>query len=158
MEVRMKKLASNLDIWLMCLPCLLGSSRRRFPLQCLVSQSFFLTKDFVCTSHFACKLIFHMWIQLQIWHLQKANLQTLSLLKVKNCPLTFSTMLTTMLSTCYLCFMRISFWKTAKESHEKSRTLTPVFGWDPSSQSLEQKWAQISCWWHSLIFYGCSQH
>jgi hypothetical protein len=55
----MRNLASNLDIQLMCLPGLLGSSRRRFPLLCLVSQSFFLTKDFVRTSHFACKLILH---------------------------------------------------------------------------------------------------
>ncbi len=70
MEIRMKKLASNLDIQLMCLPGLLGSSRRRFPLRSLVTQSFFSTKDFTRTSHFACKLILHMWIQLWTWHLR----------------------------------------------------------------------------------------
>jgi hypothetical protein len=60
MEIWMKKLASNLDIQLMCLPGLLGSSRRCFPLWCLVFQSIFSTKDFAHTSHFACKLIFHV--------------------------------------------------------------------------------------------------
>ncbi len=94
-------------------------------------------KGFARTNHFACKLILHMSIQLQIWHLRQANLQTLSLLEVKNCLLTPLMMLTMMLLTCYSCFMRISFWKTAKESHEKSCTLVPSIWMRSFSTKLE---------------------
>jgi hypothetical protein len=58
MEIQLKKLASNLDIQLMCLPDLLVSSRRRFTLWCLVSQSFFLTKDFCMDKSFFMQAFF----------------------------------------------------------------------------------------------------
>ena len=128
MEIRMKRLVSSLESRLMFLPGLSGSSRRHFPLQCLVYQIFFLTKAFKHTSHFECKLTLLMQMQSWTWHLkQVTNLQMLSLMKIKNLLLVLLTIMTTMQSTCYVCFMRSSFWKIATELHEKLRTLALSF-------------------------------
>ena len=73
MEIRMKRLVSSLESRLMFLPGLSGSSRRHFPLQCLVYQIFFLTKAFKHTSHFECKLTLLMQMQSWTWHLKQVT-------------------------------------------------------------------------------------
>jgi len=85
MGIQTKRLASNPDTQLMFLLGLLDSSRRHFRLQRPVFQSFFLTKAFERTNHFACNATPLMQTQLRIRHLtQIPNPQMLSLLKAKN--------------------------------------------------------------------------
>jgi hypothetical protein len=64
-KIRTKRLASSLDTQLMFSLGLSDNSKRHFRLQCLVFQSFFLTKAFERTCVFACKLTLH--IQMQLW-------------------------------------------------------------------------------------------
>jgi hypothetical protein len=78
MAFQTRRLALNLDIQLMFLPGLSGSSRRLFPLWYLVFQRSFLMKDFKRTNLFACKLDLHMQMQLQTCRLMKSDPPTLS--------------------------------------------------------------------------------
>ncbi len=71
MGIQTKRLASNPDTRLMFLLGLLDSSRRHSRLQCLVFQSFFLTKALERTSKFACNVTHLIQTQLRIRRLRQ---------------------------------------------------------------------------------------
>ncbi len=124
-----------------------GTSKRLFQHNSLAYPNCYLMRVFKHTSHFACK--FHRTQRkMQIVRVRLSHLKMASY--CSNCQRT------RMLSICYLCAMKWSFSRMAKELIGKSLISAYFIRWNIKAQNLNSKWYWISCWWHSSLFHQCA--